>query len=313
MYINIWIHIYVYIYKYIRARLLPFNSHKNSRPSRFHEFHNKLANVRIKPKSKSQSRTIRCAQQSELLLSKKNIVAQRVPGLGQITWWFMDEKNDGPFGGQNCTEIEKYFFRFVLFFLQLQAQSAIFQNPRTKYKRSENVFLCHIYCAQLCAHLRKIVEASCAFSNRESRYPRCTDKIVRLHTWFIFKKIYIYIYIYKSASCRSIQQSKTFCSSLDLVSLPLSLSLSLMLLLWSHPKFPIPFVSKNCSSACLRVHSVLKDLVIISRLLVLFSVTKRNDNSITLTPPFLGPDTLTPPFLSLDHCQSLWLPNADRF
>jgi len=30
---------------------------------------------------------------------------------------------------------------------------------------------CHIYCAQLCAHLRAIVIASCAVSNRESQYP----------------------------------------------------------------------------------------------------------------------------------------------
>jgi len=29
------------------------------------------------------------------------------PGLGQITWWIMDKKNEGPFGGKNCTEIEK--------------------------------------------------------------------------------------------------------------------------------------------------------------------------------------------------------------
>jgi len=32
-------------------------------------------------------------------------------------------------------------------------------------------FSCHIYCAQLRAHLGKIVEASCAVSNRRSRYP----------------------------------------------------------------------------------------------------------------------------------------------
>ena len=31
---------------------------------------------------------------------------------------------------------------------------------------------CHIYCAQLCAHMRAIVTVSCAVSNRESRYPR---------------------------------------------------------------------------------------------------------------------------------------------
>jgi len=35
-------------------------------------------------------------------------------------------------------------------------------------------FSCHIYCAQLCTHLRAIFTSSFAVSNRESQYPRCT-------------------------------------------------------------------------------------------------------------------------------------------
>jgi len=38
-------------------------------------------------------------------------VGPRVSGLGQITWWIvMTKKNEGPFGGKNCTEIEKYLY-----------------------------------------------------------------------------------------------------------------------------------------------------------------------------------------------------------
>jgi len=33
---------------------------------------------------------------------------------------------------------------------------------------------CEIYCAQLCAHMRSIVTASCTVSSRESRYPPST-------------------------------------------------------------------------------------------------------------------------------------------
>ena len=39
---------------------------------------------------------------------------------------------------------------------------------------------CYIYCAQLYAHLRAIVIASCAVSNRESLYPRVGSEIGKI-------------------------------------------------------------------------------------------------------------------------------------
>jgi len=214
------------------------------------------------------------------------------------------KKMMGHSGDKIAQKSRNIFSDLSFFFCSFKHRAQFFRilEPNTNAQRmSFYVTSIALSCAHICARLLKPLAHSLIGS------PGTLVARIKLSgcTRGLYLKKNIYIYIYKSASCRSIQQSKTFCSSLDLVSLPLSLSLSLMLLLWSHPKFPIPFVSKNCSSACLRVHSVLEDLVIISRLLVLFSVTKRNDNSITLTPPFLGPDTLTPPFLSLDHCQSL--------
>jgi len=41
-------------------------------------------------------------------------------------------------------------------------------------------FPCHIFCAQLCAHLCAIVTASCAVSNRESRYHRYRQQIQQI-------------------------------------------------------------------------------------------------------------------------------------
>jgi len=43
-------------------------------------------------------------------------------------------------------------------------------NPRTN--TNAECLCCQIYGAQLCVHMRAIVTASCAVSDRESRYPR---------------------------------------------------------------------------------------------------------------------------------------------
>jgi len=46
---------------------------------------------------------------------------------------------------------------------------------------------CHIYCAQLCAHLRAIVTSSCAVSNRESRYPPPDQLLTKFSNGFFHK------------------------------------------------------------------------------------------------------------------------------
>jgi len=43
--------------------------------------------------------------------------------------------------------------------------------PGTKHKRLNSIFFRHIYCADLCTRVHAIVTASCAVSNRKSRYP----------------------------------------------------------------------------------------------------------------------------------------------
>jgi len=50
-------------------------------------------------------------------------------------------------------------------------QGVISRNPRTKYKRSKNVFAVTLYCAYYWPRFVTIVTVSCALYNRESRYP----------------------------------------------------------------------------------------------------------------------------------------------
>ena len=74
----------------------------------------------------------------------------------------------------------------------LRVQMCPFLEPNTN---AQIVFFCHIYCAYLWTHVDAIVTASCAVSNRESRYPRrvprggrVTNKeIMSNYVWMILK------------------------------------------------------------------------------------------------------------------------------
>ena len=106
-------------------------------------------------------------------------VGPRVSGLGQITWWIvMTKKNEGPFGGKNCTEIEKYLYNewselWVHRDSWLRAQVCPFLEPNTNAQIvsfSSHLLRSSVHaCARNCYSLLAVLRS--AVSNRESRYP----------------------------------------------------------------------------------------------------------------------------------------------
>ena len=77
-----------------------------------------------------------------------------------------------------CTTSASAYLRFVtIFLLEKTRQSTRSGGTWASCLRPwltrdiVECLCCHIYCAQLCAHLCAIVIASCAVSNRQSRYP----------------------------------------------------------------------------------------------------------------------------------------------
>jgi len=123
----------------------------------------------------------------------QNTSARRVPGLGQITWWIvMTKKMRGHLGkkiaqksrnscrvnGRGCACIGTVDSRrnFTQSYNQIQTL--------------KECLCCHIYCAHHWPRLAAIVTASCAVSNRESRYPQC-----KIHGWKqnCWNLIYIFV------------------------------------------------------------------------------------------------------------------------
>ena len=78
-----------------------------------------------------------------------------------------DQKNEGPFREKNCTYNERSGL-----WVHRDTQGAILRNPRTKCKRSKNVFAVTSIALTIEPRLAAIVTVSCAVSNRESRYPQ---------------------------------------------------------------------------------------------------------------------------------------------
>jgi len=101
-------------------------------------------------------------------------LSERVPGLGQITWWIvMPKKLRGHLGkkfaqksrnswivnGRGCGCIGT---------VDLGPKCAQFWN---QMKTLKYLFCCHMYCVHVCTHLYRTVITSRVVSNRDSQYP----------------------------------------------------------------------------------------------------------------------------------------------
>jgi len=84
-------------------------------------------------------------------------------------------------GENNFTEVEKYLSteRWRCGITRTVDSKPKCAQSWNSIQTLKECLCCHIYCTQLRAHLGKIVGASCAVSNRESRYPRGSSVIVK--------------------------------------------------------------------------------------------------------------------------------------